>query len=212
VGPPGSGKTTLLSLIPRIFEPLNGGISIDGIDIRNMPLRHLRSQIAYVPQEPFLFAYTIRENISFAKQSISEAELIRATEDASVYETIQSFSAGFDTVVGEKGVILSGGQKQRIALARAFIHEPRILILDDPISQVDMETGNAIINTVRAKAEQSTIVIVSHRLSAVRFADQIITIIDGHIAESGSHDELMAGDGYYAKTFRLQEIEEQYAH
>ena len=212
VGPPGSGKTTLLSLIPRIFDTSHGRILIDGVDIRDIQVRNLRSQIAYVPQEPFLFADTIGKNISFGNQDINDAELIRAAEDACLYETVESFPDGFETIVGEKGVILSGGQKQRIALARALVHGPMILILDDPISQVDMETGNAIINTIRSKAGLSTIIIVSHRLSAVRFADQIITLSHGRIVESGTHDELMANDEYYAKTFRLQEIEEQYAH
>ena len=212
MGPPGSGKTTLLSLIPRIFDISKGRIIIDGIDIRDMQVRNLRSQIAFVPQEPFLFADTIWKNITFDNQTISDVELMGATEEACVYDTVKSFPDGFETIVGEKGIILSGGQKQRIALARAFIHKPRILLLDDPISQVDMETGNTIINTIRSKAARSTVIIVSHRLSAVRFADRILTLAKGRILESGTHDELMANHGYYAKTFRLQEIEEQYAH
>jgi ATP-binding cassette subfamily B protein len=212
VGPPGSGKTTLLSLIPRIFDTSQGRIIIDGIDIRNMQLRNLRSQIALVSQEPFLFADTIWKNIAFSNQETNDFELIRATEEACVHDTVKSFPDGYETIVGEKGVVLSGGQKQRIALARALLQEPTILILDDPVSQVDMETGNTIINTIRSKADRSTIIIVSHRLPAVRFADQIITLSKGRIVESGTHDELMANDEYYAKTFRLQEIEEQYAH
>ena len=212
VGPPGSGKTTLLSLIPRIFDASQGRILIDGIDIRNMQLQNLRSQIAFVSQEPFLFADTIWKNITFSNQEINDFELIRATEEACVYDTVKSFPNGYETIVGEKGVVLSGGQKQRIALARALLQEPTILILDDPVSQVDMETGNTIINTIRSKADRSTIIIVSHRLPAVRFADQIIALSKGRIVESGTHDELMANDEYYAKTFRLQEIEEQYAH
>ena len=212
VGPPGSGKTTLLSLIPRIFDASQGRILIDGIDIRNMQLQNLRSQIAFVSQEPFLFADTIWKNITFSNQEINDFELIRATKEACVYDTVKSFPNGYETIVGEKGVVLSGGQKQRIALARALLQEPTILILDDPVSQVDMETGNTIINTIRSKADRSTIIIVSHRLPAVRFADQIIALSKGRIVESGTHDELMANDEYYAKTFRLQEIEEQYAH
>jgi ATP-binding cassette subfamily B protein len=212
VGPPGSGKTTLLSLIPRIFDASQGRILIDGIDIRNMQLQNLRSQIAFVSQEPFLFADTIWKNITFSNQEINDFELIRATKEACVYDTVKSFPNGYDTIVGEKGVVLSGGQKQRIALARALLQEPTILILDDPVSQVDMETGNTIINTIRSKADRSTIIIVSHRLPAVQFADQIIALSKGRIVESGTHDELMANDEYYAKTFRLQEIEEQYAH
>jgi len=212
VGPPGSGKTTLLSLIPRIFDVSQGRILIDRIDIRNMRVRDLRSQIAFVSQEPFLFADTIHKNITFDTQETEASDLIRASEDACIYETVKSFPSGFNTIVGEKGVLLSGGQKQRIALARALFQEPSILILDDPISQVDVETGNDIINTIRSKADHTTIFIVSHRLSAVRFADQIITLSKGCIVESGTHAELMANDQYYAKTFRFQELEEQYAH
>jgi len=209
VGPPGSGKTTLLSLIPRIYDVSQGRILIDGIDIRKIHLGDLRSLIAFMSQEPFLFAGTIRENITFGADA-KEVELIRSTERAVLYDTIQSFPEGFDTIVGEKGVILSGGQKQRVALARALLNEAGILILDDPISQVDMETGRDIIKTVRSMAGSRTIIIASHRISAVRFADHIIALDGGRIVESGTHTQLMANDQYYAKIFRLQEIEEEF--
>jgi ATP-binding cassette subfamily B protein len=130
-------------------------------------------------------------------------------EKASLYETIKSFPNGFDTIVGEKGVILSGGQKQRIAIARALLQEGAILILDDPVSQVDMETGAEIINSIRSMNGSKTIIIVSHRLSAVRFSEHIIVLDNGHVAESGTHEKLMEKNAYYAKTFRLQEIEEE---
>jgi ATP-binding cassette subfamily B multidrug efflux pump len=212
VGPPGSGKSTLLNLIPRIFDVSRGSILLDGIDIRRLKIRDLRSRISFMPQEPFLFAGTIRENIMFGNKEIRDTELIRAAEAASIYETITSFPDGFETLVGEKGIILSGGQKQRVALARALIKNSTIMILDDPISQVDMETGNTIIKTLRSMAGQKTIIIVSHRLSALGFADQIIALEKGRMVESGNHAELMAQDKYYAKTFRLQEIEEEYAY
>jgi ATP-binding cassette subfamily B protein len=138
--------------------------------------------------------------------------LIKAAEEACIYDTIISFSDGFETIVGEKGVILSGGQKQRIALARALLQDTSIIILDDPVSQVDLETGNAIINSIRSMAGQRTVIIVSHRLSAIRFANQIIVLENGRIIESGAHAELLANDKYYAKAFRLQEIEEEYAY
>jgi ATP-binding cassette subfamily B protein len=209
VGPPGSGKTTLLSLIPRIYDVSQGRILIDGIDIRKIQLADLRSLIACMSQEPFLFAGTIRENITFGADA-KEVELIRSTEQAVLYDTIQSFPKGFDAIVGEKGVILSGGQKQRVALARALLNEAGILILDDPISQVDMETGRDIIKTIRSMADGRTIIIASHRISAVRFADYIIALDRGRIVESGTHTELMANNQYYAKIFRLQEIEEEF--
>jgi ATP-binding cassette subfamily B multidrug efflux pump len=209
VGPPGSGKTTLLSLIPRIFDTSQGRILIDSTDIRDMRISDLRSQISFMPQEPFLFAGTIRENIAFENRRTDTNVLMKATEDANLTTTIQSFPNEFETVVGEKGVILSGGQKQRIALARALLKETPILILDDPVSQVDMETGSAIINTIRAVAGQRTVFIVSHRISAVQHADTIIVLNNGRIVESGTHEELLEQNRYYAQTFRLQEIEEE---
>ena len=212
VGPPGSGKSTLLQLIPRIYDVSQGRIMLNGIDIRRLKVRDLRSRISFMPQEPFLFAGTIRENITLGNKKIKDPELIRAAEAASIYEAITSFPDGFETLVGEKGVVLSGGQKQRVALARALVKDSTMMILDDPISQVDMETGDAIIKTLRSMAGHKTIIIVSHRLSALGFADQIIALEKGRIVESGNHAQLMTQDKYYAKTFRLQEIEEEYAY
>ncbi len=210
VGSPGSGKTSLLSLIPRLYDVSDGRILFDDIDIRNIKTDDLRSMISFVPQEPFLFAGTIRENIAFNNKKITDSELIRVAGKASVDTTIKSFPNGFETIIGEKGIILSGGQKQRIALARALLQDTPVLILDDPISQVDMETGADIINTIRSLSTYKIIIITSHRLSAVRFADQIIVLDKGRIAESGTHIELMKYNRYYAKTFRLQEMEEEY--
>ena len=208
VGPPGSGKSTLLSLIPRLYDIQDGKILMDGHDIRDLKLQNLRSHISFVPQEPFLFAGSIRENMAFGNREITEAQFEMAARQAALYDTIKEFSEGFDTVVGEKGVILSGGQKQRIAIARCLLQETDILILDDPISQVDLETGRDIINTFRRMAGEKTIIIVSHRLSAVAYADKIISLDQGRIVESGTHDQLMASNQYYARTFHLQEIEE----
>ncbi len=208
VGPPGSGKTTFLSLIPRLYDVSHGRILLDNKDVKSIQISGLRSSISFVPQEPFLFAGTVRENITLGNNNIKKEELIKASAMAALYETIKSFPDGFDTVTGEKGVILSGGQKQRIALARAFLRDTPILILDDPISQVDLETGASIIKSIWAMAGLKTIIIVSHRLSAVRLADQIITLDKGSIVESGTHARLMENNRYYAKTFRLQEIEE----
>ena len=209
VGPPGSGKSTLIGLIPRLYDIQMGEILLDGVDIRSIKLNDLRSNIAFIPQEPFLFAGTIRENITFDNRDISENRLDRAVRDAALYDTIQSFPDGYDTVVGEKGIILSGGQKQRIALARCLLKDAPILILDDPISQVDTATGDAIISTIRKEASNRTIVIVSHRLSALSYADCILSLDQGRIVGSGNHRELMASENYYSKTFHLQEIEEE---
>lgn len=212
VGPPGSGKSTLLSLIPRIFDVSQGRILLDGVDIRDVQIRDLRSRISFMPQEPFIFAGTIRENITFRNTAIKEHELIRCAEDASIHDAIQSFPNGFETIVGERGIVLSGGQKQRIALARALLQDSSIMIMDDPVSQVDLKTGDAIINTIRSKVGKMTLIIASHRFSAIRFADHIIVLEKGRMVESGTHAELMILNKYYAKTFRLQEIEEEYAY
>jgi ATP-binding cassette subfamily B protein len=208
-GPPGSGKTTLLNLIPRLYDATEGAIHLNHSDIRDIPLAALRSRIALMPQEPFLFAGSIRDNIAFGDPRFGEADIIRAARQAALYETILSFPHGFDTVVGEKGVILSGGQKQRIALARCLIQSPELLILDDPISQVDTETGNAILQTLYAVAGHCILVIASHRLSVLKSADMILILDSGRIIEAGTHEELMAKGGYYADTLRLQEIEEE---
>jgi ATP-binding cassette subfamily B multidrug efflux pump len=208
VGPPGSGKTTLLSLIPRLYDVSGGHVLLDGKDVRSLRIDSLRSHIAFMPQEPFLFAGTIRDNITFGNPLIGDDELENVTKKAAVYDTICSFPAGFETIVGEKGVVLSGGQKQRIALARCLLPEATGLILDDPISQVDLETGTAIINSLKSIIGHKTIIVVSHRISAVSFADQIITLDQGRIIEQGSHNDLLAKNQYYAKTFQLQEIEE----
>jgi ATP-binding cassette subfamily B protein len=207
VGPPGSGKTTLLSLIPRLYDVSGGGIFIDGKDIRSLKIDDLRSHIAFMPQEPFLFAGTIRENIAFGDPLIEEARLREIAQKAILDDTIRAFPNGFDTIVGEKGVILSGGQKQRIALARCLLKETGILILDDPTSQVDLETGSAIIDTIKTMIGQKTIIIVSHRISAVSFADQIIALEQGRIIEQGTHRDLITTQQYYAKAFQLQEYE-----
>jgi ATP-binding cassette subfamily B multidrug efflux pump len=208
VGPPGSGKTTLLSLIPRLYDVSRGGVLVDGKDIRSLRIDSLRSNIAFMPQEPFLFAGTIRENITFGNPLITETHLEKISRKAALYDTIRSFPKGFETIVGERGVILSGGQKQRIALARCLLQDAGFLILDDPISQVDLETGSAIINTIKSMVGEKTIIIVSHRISAVSFADQIIALEQGQIIEHGTHPHLIATDRYYAKTFQLQELEE----
>ncbi|MBW2593408.1 MAG: ABC transporter ATP-binding protein, partial [Deltaproteobacteria bacterium] len=208
VGPPGSGKTTLLNLIPRIYDPAKGHIFIDDRDIRTLPVQNLRSHIAIMSQEPFLFSGTIEENIRFGCPEATDAQLEQAAADAALLDTITDFPDGFKTIVGEKGIILSGGQKQRVALARCLLRKTAILILDDPVSQVDLETGGHIIDTIRKRAGRRSVIIASHRLSALWFADHIITLDQGRIIEQGTHTQLLQAGQYYAKTFQMQEVEE----
>ena len=212
VGPPGSGKTTLLSLIPRLHDATTGRVRVDGRDVRGLRVGDLRAAVAVMPQEPFLFAGSIRDNITFGDSAIPEERLEEASRAAALLDTVRSFPQGFDTVVGERGVMLSGGQKQRVALARCLLADAPVLILDDPISQVDFETGALITGTIRRLAGRKTILIVSHRLSALSFSDRIVVLDRGRVTASGRHADLMAAGGYYARTYRLQEIEEeQYA-
>jgi ATP-binding cassette subfamily B protein len=208
VGPPGSGKTTLLSLIPRLYDPTVGSILVDGCDVRRLRMEQVRAAVAFMPQEPFLFAGTLRENITFGDPHVSEQRLIEAARAAALLDTVRGFAQGFDTVVGEKGVMLSGGQKQRVALARCLLTDAPILVLDDPVSQVDFETGEAITRALRRLAGQRTLVIVSHRLPALGFADRIVVLEGGRLTASGPHIQLMNASDYYARTYRLQEIEE----
>jgi ATP-binding cassette, subfamily B, multidrug efflux pump len=207
VGPPGSGKTTFLNLIPRLYDVNSGSICLDGIDLRKLPPDLLRAHIAFVPQEPFLFAGTIRTNITFDNPNISDAHLKRVIQDAALQKAVETWPRGLDTLTGERGVILSGGQKQRIALARALLKDAPLVILDDPVSQVDVATGEIIMQTIQKMAGKKTVIIVSHRTAAVRMANTIITLDAGRITESGSHRALIAAGGYYARTHRLQEIE-----
>ena len=207
VGPPGSGKSTLLSLVPRLYDATRGQITLDGRDLRSIELADLRRLVAFVPQEPFLFAGTVGENLLFGCGRQCESRFEQAVADAGLTETLAALPAGLETRVGEKGVLISGGQKQRIALARAMLVDTPLLLLDDPISQVDTRTAATIVAAIRRMAGQKTILIASHRLSAVHFADQIITLDQGRVVESGTHEELSAGNGYYAKVHALQEFE-----
>jgi len=213
VGPPGSGKTTLLNLIPRLYDVTSGVIRIDGTDIRRMDPEHLRMHIASVPQEPFLFSGTIYENIVFDDKAADEQALAATLQAAALDQTIDMFDDGLDTLVGEKGVILSGGQKQRVALARALFCDVPILLLDDPISQVDIQTADTIIRALRRLNGRRTIVMVSHRLSALKYADRIVVLEKGRVAEAGTHEQLVSTGGYYARTAAIQTWEEgHYEH
>ncbi|HDG64039.1 MAG TPA: ABC transporter ATP-binding protein [Thermococcus sp.] len=196
-GPPGSGKSTLLKLIARFYEPDRGQVLIDGVDVGKIKTSNLRKTVAYVPQEPFIFNRSLRENIALAKPDASMEEIIRAAKIAKIHDFIASLPEGYETVVGEKGVTLSGGQRQRIALARALLLEPKILLLDDPVSNLDAETEEKLVGDLKDILEGKTALIVSQRLSMVKLADRIIVMVDGRVVEDGSPEELAKKGGLF---------------
>jgi ATP-binding cassette, subfamily B, multidrug efflux pump len=211
VGPTGSGKTTLVSLIPRIYDATPESIWIDGKAVREYPLESLRRQIGFVPQETFLFSETVRENIAFGKEDATDAEVGSAAEAANIAHDIEEFPEQYRTLVGERGITLSGGQKQRTAIARAIIRNPRILILDDALSSVDTHTEDKILNHLREVMQNRTTIFISHRVSTVRNADMIAVLHAGRIVELGTHDELLARNGYYSDLYNKQLLEEELA-
>ncbi len=211
VGPTGSGKTTLVSLIPRIYDAEPGTVLIDGLPIREYPLATLRKNIGFVPQETFLFSDRIRENIAFGVDSATDQDIHNAAEAANIATDIESFPEGYDTMVGERGITLSGGQKQRTAIARALIRNPKILILDDALSSVDTHTEDKILNHLRDVMRGRTTIFISHRVSTVRNADRIAVLHGGRIVELGTHDELLALNGYYSDLYNKQLLEEELA-
>ena len=209
VGPTGSGKTTLVNLIPRIYDAAPGMVLVDGRPIREFPLALLRRNIGFVPQETFLFSDTIRENIAFGAEDATLDDVRRAAEAANIAADIEGFPDGYNTVVGERGLTLSGGQKQRTAIARAVIRNPRILVLDDALASVDTQTEDRILNHLREIMRGRTTIFISHRVSTVRNADRIAVLHDGEIVEYGTHDELIARDGYYTELYNKQLLEEE---
>ena len=196
-GPPGSGKSTLLKLIARFYEPDRGQVLIDGVDVGKIKTSNLRKTVAYVPQEPFIFNRSLRENIALAKPDASMEEIIRAAKIAKIHDFIASLPEGYETVVGEKGVTLSGGQRQRIALARALLLEPKILLLDDPVSNLDAETEEKLVGDLKDILEGKTALIVSQRLSMVKLADRVSVMVDGRVVEDGSPEELAKKGGLF---------------
>ena len=211
VGPTGSGKTTLVDLIPRIYDANPGMVLIDGRPIREYSLESLRRSIGFVPQETFLFSDRIRENIALGVDSASSSDIHDAADAANIAVDIESFPEGYETLVGERGITLSGGQKQRTAIARALIRNPRILILDDALSSVDTHTEDKILNHLRDVMAGRTTIFISHRVSTVRNADRIAVLHGGRIVELGTHDELLALNGYYSDLYNKQLLEEELA-
>jgi ATP-binding cassette subfamily B protein len=209
VGPTGSGKSTLAALIPRIYEAPPGTVFIDGKDIRDYRVTDLRRMIGFVPQETFLFSETIRENIAFGVEQSGDAEVRRAAEIAGLLGDIDDFPHRFDTLVGERGITLSGGQKQRTAIARAILRDPRILVLDDALSSVDTYTEEVILTRLRSVLRGRTAILISHRISTVREADQIVVLSGGQIVERGTHDDLIASGSYYPELYQKQLLEEE---
>jgi ATP-binding cassette, subfamily B, multidrug efflux pump len=211
VGPTGSGKSTLVNLIPRIYDAAPGMVLVDGKPIRDFSLASLRQNIGFVPQETFLFSDRIRENIALGLDSASDRQIHDAAEEANIAADIEGFPERYQTMVGERGITLSGGQKQRTAIARALIRNPRILILDDALSSVDTHTEDNILSHLREVMLGRTTIFISHRVSTVRHADRIAVLHGGRIVELGTHDELLALNGYYGDLYNKQLLEEELA-
>jgi ATP-binding cassette, subfamily B, multidrug efflux pump len=218
VGPTGSGKSTLVSLLARVFDPPPGTLFLDGVDVRELPLAALRQAVGFVPQETFLFSTSVRENVAFGLRGgegpAPSDELVRertdwAAEVSQLSRDLQGFPRGFDTVVGERGITLSGGQRQRTALARALSVDPRVLVLDDALSSVDTYTEEEILRGLRAVMASRTTFLVSHRVSTVKDADQILVLQEGRVVERGTHAQLLARGGFYADLHRRQLLEEE---
>lgn len=204
VGRSGSGKTTLVNLIPRFYETTSGSVKINGVDIKNYSLKEYRGHIGIVPQETFLFSGSIKDNLRFGKDDISELEVINAAKMANAYEFITRLEKGFDTEVGERGVLLSGGQKQRLAIARALIQNPQIMILDEATSALDTESEKLVQQALDKLMENRTTFVIAHRLSTIINADKIVVMEDGEIKEVGNHKELLEKNGIYKKLYEIQ--------
>jgi len=204
IGSIGSGKSTVAELLCRVSDVTSGKISIGGENIKNVNLYDLRSSIGYVPQESFLFSDSIYNNIAFGKQECTEDEVIHAAKKAGIYNNIKQFKNQFKTIIGERGITLSGGQKQRLSIARALIRKPKFMLLDDSLSAVDTKTEELILNNIKEQSQNNTCIIISHRISSIKHADQIILLKQGEILEQGDHNTLLKNNGEYSKIFKKQ--------
>ncbi len=204
LGPSGSGKTTLVNLLLRVYDHDTGTITLDGIELKSLDRKYVRSQFGSVLQEPFLYSKTLRDNIKLGRHCAPDEEMIIAARTAAIHESIESFDAKYDTLIGERGVTLSGGQRQRTAIARAVLKEAPVLILDDALSAVDTSTELSILNQVRQQRGKHTVIIIAHRLSTLMHADQIAVMEKGRIVQLGTHDELVARDGLYRRLWQIQ--------
>jgi ATP-binding cassette, subfamily B, multidrug efflux pump len=209
IGRTGSGKTTIAQLLLRFYDPNSGNITIDGVDVSKISLRHLRRQISYVPQDVFLFSDTVSGNIRFGEEGQLNGKVEAAARYASVEKEIEGFAQKYDTMIGERGVTLSGGQKQRISIARAMVKEPKIVVFDDCLSAVDARTEKEIIGNLYRYLRDKTAIIITHRIFSLFSFDNIIVLEDGEVVEMGTHEQLLSHDGYYAHLYRQQQQERE---